>query len=124
MAPELPTDIDPIWPEAEPVVQLLHGRWRLPILSQLRSGPCRYHDLYEAINGISHKVLTETLQHLERDGLVTRTLDTDRRRSTTVYQLTDLARSLDSGLTLLASWARDHGNSVEAARRSWHQRGE
>lgn len=112
MTAQQPADADPTWPEAQDVIRLLHGRWCLPILSKLDSSPCRYQDLFEALDDVSHKVLTETLQHLERDGLVTRTLDTDRRRSTTVYQLTDLARSLDRGLTVLADWSREHWQNI------------
>jgi len=44
----------------------------------------RYQDLYGALDGISHKVLTETLRRAERDGLVGRHLDEDRIETATL----------------------------------------
>jgi DNA-binding HxlR family transcriptional regulator len=47
-------------------------------------------------------VLTETLRRAERDGLVTRHLDPGRIETATVYELTDLGRSLDAPLVSIA----------------------
>jgi DNA-binding HxlR family transcriptional regulator len=93
---------------AEETIQLLDGRWILSILAELHHGPRRYNNLLDNLNGISPTVLTDTLRRVERDRLITRTLDTDRRRSTTIYQLTDLARSLDNLLAVITSWADQH----------------
>ncbi|HQU25508.1 MAG TPA: winged helix-turn-helix transcriptional regulator, partial [Acidimicrobiales bacterium] len=57
---------------------LVGARWCLPILEQLGEGGRRYQDLHDAIDGVSYKVLTETLRRAERDGLITRRLDGGR----------------------------------------------
>ena len=80
---------------------LVGARWCLPIIEQLGEGGRRYQDLHDALDGISYKVLTETLRRAERDGLITRRLDGGRVETTTLYELTDLGRSLDQPLAAL-----------------------
>jgi DNA-binding HxlR family transcriptional regulator len=82
-------------------VQLLSGRWTLAILAELRDGGRRYQNLHDALNGISYKVLTDTLRRAERDGLIARHLDSSRVETATLYQLTGLGRSLDEPLGVL-----------------------
>ena len=53
---------------AERVVRLLGGRWTLAALGELSVGGRRYQELHDALDGISHKVLTDTLRRAERDG--------------------------------------------------------
>jgi len=80
----------------------------------------RYQDLHDSGEGIAHKVLTETLRKAERDGLVTRHLDAEHIDTATLYQLTDLGRSLDVPLTTRRSTCSSsselvHGDLVEVA---------
>jgi len=89
-------------PRSAAVVQLLAGRWTLDILTELSNAGRRYQDLHDALEGISHKVLTETLRRAERDGLITRHLDPGRIETATLYELTDLGRSLDAPLAAMA----------------------
>lgn len=49
---------------------LLTGRWMLAILDELAIAPIRHSELLRAVDGVSEKVLTETLRRIERDGLV------------------------------------------------------
>lgn len=104
------------------LVQLLAGRWTLALLSDLRNRDRRYQDIHEALDGISHKVLTDTLRRTERDGLISRRLDAGRVDTTTLYQLTDLGRTLDQPLGALARWVETNWVQVEAARLHWHNR--
>ena len=60
---------------ATPGVRLLGNRWTLSVLAKLNDGGLRYQDLHDALDGISYKVLTETLRRAERDGLIARHLD-------------------------------------------------
>ena len=50
----------------ERVVSLIDGRWSLAVLAELQDGGRRYQELDEALDGISHKVLTDTLRRAER----------------------------------------------------------
>jgi DNA-binding HxlR family transcriptional regulator len=107
---------------ARPLIELLDGRWTLAVLAQLAVGGRRYQELHDGLDGIAHKVLTDTLRRAERDGLVVRHLDPDRVETATLYQITDLGRSLDDPLSALAQWVGNNWQEVEAARSRWGQR--
>jgi DNA-binding HxlR family transcriptional regulator len=113
---------DDPWNQAEKFIKLISARWTLPALAQLVEHGRRYQDIYDALDGISYKVLTETLRRAERDGLVIRHLDPKRVETATLYQITDLGRSLDDPLSALAQWAGNNWQEVEAARSRWGQR--
>jgi DNA-binding HxlR family transcriptional regulator len=106
----------------ERVIGLLGGRWTLHLLAELTSGGRRYQDLQDALDGISHKVLTDILRRAESDGLVTRDIDPSRIETANVYLLTDLGRSLDEPLAALGRWAELNWPKVEAARQHWSNR--
>lgn len=105
-----------------PFIGLVGGRWTLPVLTELAAGGRRYLDLHEALDGVSHKVLTDTLRHAERDGLISRHLDAGRTDTATLYALTDLGRSLDEPLGALDRWVDANWDLVEAAQRGWADR--
>ena len=104
------------------VIGLLAGRWTLTVLTELGEGGRRYQDPYDSLDGISYKVLTETLRRAERDGLIARHLDGERIETATLYELTDLGRSLDAPLAAMAKWADHNWQAVEAARSRWDRR--
>jgi DNA-binding HxlR family transcriptional regulator len=106
---------------AERLVQLLAGRWTLAVIGKLSDGGLRYQDLHDDLDGISYKVLTETLRRAERDGLINRQVDPERVETATLYQLTDLGRSLHEPLSALTLWVDGHWQSVEAAQQHWGQ---
>jgi len=110
------------WMSPQDVIRLVSGRWTLPALAELRVGGRRYRDIYDALDGISHKVLTDTLRRAERDGLISRHLDPKRVETATLYQLTDLGRSLDEPLGALDRWADSSWRSIEDARLLWDRR--
>lgn len=91
-----------------PLLRLLAGRWALLILLALAESPARRRDLKESLDGVSDKVLTDTLRRLEAAGLLTRTV-IYRIPVEVNYALTPLATKLLSQLTSLADWAREHG---------------
>ncbi len=107
-------------PTSHRFIELLGSRWTLAVLAQLDGGR-RYQELHEALDGISHKVLTETLRRAERDGLITRHLDPGRVETATLYELTELGRSLDVPLAACCEWVDTNWQSVDAARHSWDQ---
>lgn len=55
-------------------VQLIGSKWKLLILRNLLVRPWRFNELRKDLNGISQKVLTDSLRSMEADGLVTRTV--------------------------------------------------
>ncbi len=55
-------------------VQLLGSKWKLLILRNLLARPWRFNELRRDLEGISQKVLTDSLRSLEEDGIITRTV--------------------------------------------------
>jgi DNA-binding HxlR family transcriptional regulator len=90
---------------AHAAASLLARRWVLPILGSLATHPQRRFQLALKLEGISPKVLTDTLRVLEQAGLVSRILV--RESETTVgigYELTSLGRSFEQPVAALARW--------------------
>jgi DNA-binding HxlR family transcriptional regulator len=84
-------------------------------------GPLRYSELSRRIDGVSQKMLTQTLRNLERDGLLTRTV-TPSVPVRTDYELTLLGHSLLETLRHLKTWAEQHMPDVDAARERYDAR--
>jgi len=101
---------------------LFGRRWTLPLLAELDTADRRYQDFHDALEGISHKVLTDTLRRAERDGLIVRHLDSGAIKPTTLYRLSDIGRSLDEPLVAVGHWVDDHWGVVNAARENWDRR--
>ena len=55
-------------------VQMVGSKWKLLILRNLLARPCRFNELRKDLEGISQKVLTDSLRSMEEDGIVTRTV--------------------------------------------------
>ena len=55
-------------------VQLIGSKWKLLILRNLLVRPWRFNELRKGLDGISQKVLTDSLRSMEEDGIITRTL--------------------------------------------------
>ncbi|WP_125100624.1 winged helix-turn-helix transcriptional regulator [Leucobacter chromiireducens] len=101
-----------------PTRQLLDrigDRWTVLIIGALADGPLRFGELARRVDGVSQKMLTQTLRALERDGLVTRTLF-PQVPPRVEYELTDAGRTLRGPLGALDDWAREHMGGVLAAR--------
>jgi DNA-binding HxlR family transcriptional regulator len=90
-------------------------RWTILIFGALADGPRRFTELARRIEGISQKMLTQTLRGLERDGLLTRTVHATVPVRVD-YELTSLGRTLSAPIAAIEQWARDHMVEVIAAR--------
>ncbi|MGL5259034.1 MAG: winged helix-turn-helix transcriptional regulator [Lachnospiraceae bacterium] len=55
-------------------VSLIGSKWKLLIIRNLLVQPWRFNELKKSLNGISQKVLTDSLRSLEEDGIITRTV--------------------------------------------------
>ncbi len=55
-------------------VQLVGSKWKLLILRNLLARPWRFNELRKSLEGISQKVLTDSLRSMEEDGIITRTV--------------------------------------------------
>lgn len=105
------------------VVGRIGDRWTLLVLYALGKGTRRFSQLRADVDGISQKMLTQTLRALERDGLV------DRRVYPVVppkveYSLTALGTSLTMEIAALRTWAYAHMDEIAAAREAFDARDE
>src|SRR5690242_4493984 len=97
-------------------------RWTTLIITQLAGRPHRFGELRRAIDGISQKMLTQTLRGLERDGLVSRRV----LPSTPIaveYALTPLGETLIAPMAAIHAWAEAHVPEMLAARRAYEEQG-
>lgn len=97
------------------------NKWTAMILIALSSGPLRFGELRDAVDGISGKVLADTLRDLERDGIVERRAY-DEVPPRVEYELTSLGQTLREPLTALGRWAEQHIEDVLSARDSYDNR--
>ncbi|MEU1808116.1 helix-turn-helix domain-containing protein [Micromonospora sp. WMMD1076] len=83
--------------------------------------PMRYSELSRTLAGVSQKMLTQTLRALERDGLVTRTVE-PTVPVTVTYELTALGLSLLKTIQGLKVWAETHMDDVLTNRAAYDSR--
>ncbi len=83
----------------------------------LRQGPARYFELREAIDGVSEKMLSQTLRALVRDGIVARRATSSIPPRVT-YELTELGRGVAGPLGDLLAWLSEHQDELVAAQRA------
>jgi DNA-binding HxlR family transcriptional regulator len=89
------------------IINILASKWVLLLLPVLRNGPKRNGDLMRALEGVSQKMLTQTLRDLERYGIVTRHnyFEVPPRVE---YSLTRIGRSLAEAVETLDHWVVKH----------------
>lgn len=107
-----------------PTRQLLDriaDKWSTLILIVLGEGPIRFNALKHRIDGVSQKMLSQTLKSLERDGLVSRSVVATVPVSVT-YAVTPLGRTLMAAMQSMIDWAETQMPQVAAAQTAYDQR--
>jgi DNA-binding HxlR family transcriptional regulator len=102
------------------VFDLIGERWAGLLLLALGEHPQRFSALRRQVEGISQKMLTQTLRILERDGLVSRQAF-PTVPVTVEYSLTPLGSSFCQVIETLRAWAYAHAEDLTAARRAYEQ---
>ena len=103
------------------VLDRIGDTWSVLIVVLLAKRPHRYTELANEIEGISPKMLTQTLRGLERDGLITRTVHAVVPPRVD-YALTELGCSLNALVDGLEKWAETHIADVLDARSAYDGR--
>lgn len=97
---------------------ILGGKWKIPIVWELREGPRRLSQLRRAMPGVAESVLIRQLRELERDHLVRRE-DHHELPLRVTYELAPLGAALHQSVKLLEAWGRKHRQySASRARNS------
>jgi len=97
------------------ILERVGDKWATQIVSQLAQGPVRFNDLKRQVDGISQRMLTETLRKLERDGLLTRTVYPTIPPKVE-YTLTPLGQTLVPIIYQLVEWAKTNSQDIKNAR--------
>ncbi|MGW5687958.1 winged helix-turn-helix transcriptional regulator [Nonomuraea sp. NPDC003754] len=111
----LPADVYSAKCPTRQVLDHIAGKWTILVVDALLQGTMRYTDLSRRIEGVSQKMLTQTLRGLEADGFITRTVH-PTIPPRVEYDLTELGRSLAEPISALRRWTEDHINEIERAR--------
>ena len=90
-------------------------RWTVYVIIALTQGPMRFSELKRHVEGISQKMLTQTLRDLEADGLVTRTV-TPIIPPRVDYELTAMGMELRTPLAGIAEWATRNSPAITRSR--------
>ena len=84
-------------------VQLIGSKWKLLILRNLLQRPWRFNEMKKTIDGISQKVLTDSLRSMEADGLITRTVYPEVPPRVE-YALSELGQSMRPIIKAMEEW--------------------
>ena len=97
------------------VLDRVADRWTALVLLALSEGTMRFSELRRRIEGVSQKMLTQTLRGLERDGLAVREVF-PTVPVTVQYTLTPLGESLLEAVQAIRSWAYRNIDEIDRAR--------
>jgi DNA-binding HxlR family transcriptional regulator len=102
------------------VLDCIADKWTVLVIHRLAGGTLRFAQLRRQVDGISQKVLTNTLRALERDGIVHRRIYASVPPKVE-YSLTDLGRSLCDLVEGICRWAEAHIEQVQASRKLYER---
>lgn len=88
-------------------VQLIGSKWKVLILRNLLMRPWRFNELRKDLEGISQKVLTDSLRSMENDGIVIRTVYPEVPPRVE-YSLSDLGESMRPILDAMQAWGVEY----------------
>ncbi len=94
------------------------NKWALLIIEALGEGTLRFTELRSAVEGISHKMLTQNLRMLERYGLVERCVH-PTVPPRVEYSLTVPGQGLRRTVHVMCDWTHEHLTHIEASRRAF-----
>ena len=88
-------------------VQLIGSKWKLLIMRNLLKRPWRFNELRRDLDGISQKVLTDSLRSMEEDGIITRTVYPEVPPRVE-YALSDLGGSMRPIIQAMEQWGTEY----------------
>ena len=95
----------------EDALYVIGGKWRLRIIIALFDGACRFNEIQRAVTGISAKVLTDELRHLELNGFIKR--GELEAPVVITYALTDYSQTLRTVVHALHDWGKAHRENIK-----------
>ena len=93
-------------------VQIIGSKWKLLIMRNLMERPWRFNELKKDLEGISQKVLTDSLRSMEADGIITRTVYPEVPPRVE-YALSELGESMRPIMNAMEAWGRAYKEQYE-----------
>ena len=93
-------------------VSLIGSKWKLLIMRNLLVRPWRFNELQKSLDGISQKVLTDSLRSMEADGIITRTVYPEVPPRVE-YALSDLGESMRPIIKSMEVWGNNYKQGLE-----------
>ena len=88
-------------------VQMIGSKWKLLIMRNLLVRPWRFNELKKDLEGISQKVLTDSLRSMEADGIITRTVYPEVPPRVE-YALSELGESMRPIIKAMEDWGKEY----------------
>ena len=92
-------------------VQLIGSKWKLLILRNLLVRPWRFNELQKSLEGISQKVLTDSLRSMEDDGIITRTVFPEVPPHVE-YALSEMGETMRPILKSMENWGMKYKTKI------------
>ncbi len=92
-------------------VQIIGNKWKLLIIRNLLSRSWRFNELRKSLDGVSQKVLTDSLRQLESDGIILRTVYPEVPPRVE-YSLTELGESMRPILSAMENWGKSYKDTL------------
>ena len=108
-------------PAIRDILSRIGDKWSMLVVVTLKEGTLRFSELQQHIPGISQRMLTLTLRHLERDGLLERTVYAEVPPRVE-YTLTVMGRTLLGPALAFATWAIEAEPTIERSRAAYDAR--
>ncbi len=93
-------------------VSLIGSKWKLLIMRNLLVRPWRFIELQKSLDGISQKVLTDSLRSMEADGIITRTVYPEVPPRVE-YALSELGESMRPIIQSMEAWGNNYKQGLE-----------
>ena len=93
-------------------VSLIGSKWKLLIMRNLLLRPWRFNELQKSMDGISQKVLTDSLRSMEADGIITRTVYPEVPPRVE-YALSELGESMCPIIKSMEAWGNNYKQGLE-----------
>lgn len=94
-------------------VQIIGSKWKLLIMRNLLARPWRFNELLRSLDGISQKILTESLRSMEADGIVVRTVFPEVPPHVE-YSLSEVGKSMRPIIASMEAWGKSYKEKLKA----------
>ena len=94
-------------------VNLIGSKWKLLIIRNLASRPWRFNELLKSLDGISQKILTESLRSMAADGIIVRTVFPEVPPHVE-YSLSEVGESMRPIIAAMEAWGKNYKENLKA----------